>query len=159
MEFAIVVAVYLALSSWQARNLVATNTVAPAFALTSLDGKTVTLESLKGKKVLLHFWATWCGVCRQEFGALNAVEQQLAPDEVLLTVAADSDDPERIRRFVEDEHIQYPVLLGTEAVLRAFHVSSFPTNYFLNGDGRIAGHTVGMSTRWGLAARLGCAKE
>ncbi len=60
-----------------------------------------------------------------------------------------------MRRFVTDEHIEYPVLLGTSEALRAFRVDAFPTTYFVDRSGRIASHTVGMSTRWSIRARLG----
>jgi len=158
-EVLVVVAVYLAISSWQERRLVRTSERAPSFTLESLDGRSVSLESLRGKRVLVHFWATWCGVCRREFDALNAVNRRLEPDEALLTVVADADDRNRIRSFVTEHGIEYPVLLGTDAVIRAFHVDMFPTNYYVDGTGVIASHTIGMSTRVALASRLGCTKR
>jgi peroxiredoxin len=159
LEVIAVAGVYLAVSAWQERRLIRTNKPAPNFTLEALDGRSVSLESLRGKRVLVHFWATWCGVCRREFGALNAVNRRLGPDEALLTVVADSDDRERIRGFVTEHDIDYPVLLGTDAVLRAFHVDMFPTNYYVDGSGMIVSHTIGMSTRFALASRLGCAKR
>jgi peroxiredoxin len=159
LEAAILVGVYLAITTWQERRLVRTNATAPNFTLEALDGSTVSLESLRGKRVLVHFWATWCGVCRREFGTLNAVNRKLSSDEALVTVVADSDDRERVRSFVAEHGIEYPVLLGTDAVLRAFHVDMFPTNYYVDGAGTITSHTIGMSTRFALASRLGCAKR
>jgi peroxiredoxin len=158
VEIALFVGAYLAITSYQERHLLQTDRMAPTFTLTSLDGREVSLDSLHGKRVILHFWATWCGVCRQEFGALNAVRRGLGPDEALVTIVADADDPDRIRDFVAKEHIEYPVLLGTDSVIRTFRVSAFPTNYFLDKAGRIAGHTIGMSTRVSLAARLALAR-
>jgi peroxiredoxin len=154
VELGLFVGVYFAMASFQERHLLANHTLAPSFTLTSLDGREVSLDSLRGKRVVLHFWATWCGVCRQEFGALGAVRRGLGPDEALVTIVADADDPDRIRDFVAKEHIEYPVLLGNEGVVRAFRVSAFPTNYFLDKVGRITSRTVGMSTRFSLAARL-----
>jgi len=158
LEIALVVAVYVGVSAWQGRKLVGQGETAPAFTLTALDGKQVALADLKGKRVLLHFWATWCGVCRQEHGALNAVQAGLGPDEVLLSVVADSEDPEAIRRYAAEAGIRYPVLLADAAVVRSYRVGAFPTNYFVSKDGQITGHTVGMSTRIGMNARLGCAR-
>jgi peroxiredoxin len=158
VEIGLFVGAYAAIVSYQERHLLRKDAPAPSFTLASLDGREVSLDSLQGKRILLHFWATWCGVCRQEFGALNAVERGLGPDEALVTIVADSEDAGRIRDFVAKEHIAYPVLLGTDSVVRAFHVGAFPTNYFLDKGGRIAGHTVGMSTRVSLAARLALAR-
>lgn len=158
IEIALFVGAYLAITSYQERHLLQKNSDAPSFALASLDGRDVSLDSLRGKRVLLHFWATWCGVCRQEFGALNAVKRGLGSDEALVTIVADADDADRIRDFVAKEHIEYPVLLGTDGVVRAFRVNAFPTNYFLDKAGRIAGHTIGMSTRVSLTARLALAR-
>lgn len=158
LEIALVAAVYFGVSAWQGRKLLGSSEPAPAFTLRSLDGKPVSLAELRGKRVLLHFWATWCGVCRQEHGALNAVQAGLGPDEVLLSIVADSEDPEAIRRYAKDAGIGYPVLLADAAVVRSYRVGAFPTNYFVSKEGQITGHTVGMSTRLGMNARLGCAR-
>ena len=149
---------YFAVSAWQERHLVHVREPAPSFTLETLDGREVSLASLKGKRVLVHFWATWCGVCRREFGSLNAVSRGLRDDEALVSIVADSNDPDRVRAFVAEHDIKYPVLLGTEAVLRAFHVDSFPTNYYLDPNGVVTSRTIGMSTRVALASRLGCSR-
>lgn len=155
LEVGLVVGLYFGLSAFQERHLLRAHASAPSFELSTLDGQRVSLGSLRGKRVALHFWATWCSVCRREQGALNAVSTSLAGDEALYTIVADSDDPERIRRFVAEEKIHYPVLLATGDVLAAFHVAAFPTTYYVNRDGTVGGHTVGMSTRYAIRARMG----
>lgn len=160
LEIALILLVYFAVSAWREKDLLATGTdLAPELALLDLDGHEVKLSDLRGKSVMIQFWATWCGVCRQEFGALNAVSRGLGPDQAMLTVVADGDDRERIRAFASEHELKYPILLGNEAVLRAYHVGAFPTTYFVDPRGRVAGHTVGMTTRWGLSGRLGCARR
>jgi peroxiredoxin len=159
IDAALLAGVYVAVSTWQERHLVRTTEPAPNFTLEALDGRSVSLDSLRGKRVLVHFWATWCGVCRLEFGGLNAVNRRLGSDEALVTVVADGDDRELVRSFVKEHGIEYPVLLGTDAVLRAFHVDKFPTNYYVDGAGVITSHTIGMSNRFALASRLGCARR
>jgi len=157
-EVALVVAVYVGVSSWQGRALLGADSPAPAFSLRSLDGKQVALADYSGKRVLLHFWATWCGVCRREHGALNALQAGLGADEVLLSVVADSEDPEAVRRYAAEAGIRYPVLLADAKVVRDYRVAAFPTNYFVTGAGKISATTVGMSTRFGMDFRLGCAR-
>jgi thiol-disulfide isomerase/thioredoxin len=155
IEIAVVVGLYLALTAYQERHLLPSHSAAPQFELSTLDGRRVSLESLRGKRVALQFWATWCGVCRREEGTLNAVTKSLDGDEALYAVVADSDDVEMVREFVAREHIDYPVLLGNSDVLAAYHVESFPTTYYVDAEGRIGGRTVGMATRYSMRARFG----
>ncbi len=155
LEVTLLVGLYLALTAFQERHLLRKDSAAPPFVLEGLNGERVSLDSLRGKRVALHFWATWCAVCRREQGALNAVAKGLGKDEAVYAVVADSDDVEKVRHFVASEHIEYPVLLGTSDVLAAYHVNAFPTTYYVDADGRVGGHTVGMATRFSIRARLG----
>lgn len=128
--------------------------LAPDFTLQELSGREVRLADYRGKKVLLHFFATWCGVCRLELPSLRSLARNLGPDEALVAVVEDASDVEAVRRYAREHELAYPILLGTPEVIQAYRVSSFPTNYFLNGDGSIDRSTVGLSTRLGLGARL-----
>ena len=134
VEIGLVVAVYFAISAWQGRKLLGSDTAAPPFRLRTLDGAVVDLESLRGKRVALHFWATWCAI------------------------VTDSEDPDAIRRYVREANIRYPVLLADAKVVRDYRVSAFPTNYFIDPRGNVRSVTVGMSTRFSMDARLGCAR-
>jgi peroxiredoxin len=158
LEAAAVVVIFLLASHFQTRNLVDHDVPAPNLTLRDLEGNVVSLADFRGKRVLLHFWATWCGVCTQEVGALNATYDALGEEEALLTVVADGDDDEAVRKFMTERGVRYPVLLGNDAAARAFRVSAFPTNYYVTADGRVDSATVGMSSRWGMQTRLGCAK-
>lgn len=158
LEVAVVLALVLAVTTWQTRHLAPTGEPAPAFRLEALDGSSVSLESLRGKRVLLHFWATWCGVCRQELSALSAVHRSLGANEALVTVVADSGDADAVRQFGSEHGLAYPILLGTPEILREYRVGAFPTNYYLDERGVVRGRTVGMSTRWAMQARLALAR-
>lgn len=154
LELGILVAFWFAITSFQERHLLGLRTAAPSFELAGLNGEHVSLESLRGKRVALHFWATWCGVCAREHGALNALAKGLGPDEAVYAVVADSDDVDKVRDYVKREHIEYPVLLGTPEVVAAYRVDAFPTTYYVDADGRVGGHTVGMATRYSMLARM-----
>lgn len=158
LEGALVVGVFLTVSHLQTQKLVPEDSPAPELVLRDLEGKTVRLADLQGKRVLIHFWATWCGVCQHEVGALNATQASLGPDEVLLTVVADGDNKAAVKKFVSERGAKYPVLLGNDEIVRRFHVSMFPTSYYVNPEGVVDAATVGMSTRWSMQARLGCAR-
>ncbi len=158
LEALAVVVIFLLASHFQTRRLLPGGAPAPELTLRDLDGNVVRLADFRGKRVLLHFWATWCGVCAQEVGALNSAFAALDEDEALVTVVADGDDEAAVRAFMAERGVRYPVLLGNDAVVREFHVSAFPTNYYVTADGRVDSTTVGMSSRWGMQSRLGCAK-
>jgi peroxiredoxin len=148
-------ALWFGISAFQTRRHVGQNGVpAPSFTLPDLSGRKVSLADYRQKKVVLHFFATWCGVCKVELPSVRAVHRSLDEDEVLLGVAADSSDPEALRRFAREHELKYPILLATDDVLRAYGVDKFPTNYYLNGDGSVSSSTVGLSTLTGMKLRL-----
>ena len=149
-----VLALVLGLGAYQTRRHLRAR-VAPDFVLPELSsGRPVRLRDFRGKKVLLHFFATWCGVCKLELPSLRGLARNLGPDEALLAVVEDSADVEAVRRYAREHELTYPILLGTPEVVAAYRVGAFPTNYFLNGDGTIGSSSVGLSTRLGMTTRL-----
>jgi peroxiredoxin len=153
LEILLVVAVFAGVSAFQTRKHLS-GVAAPEFTLVDLDGRPVSLSAYRNKKVLLHFWATWCGVCKVELPSVRSVHRNLDDDEVLLSIVEDSDDVAALRAFAREHELTYPILLGTPETLRAYRVNSFPTNYYLNGDGTVRTTTVGLSTRLGMSLRL-----
>jgi len=150
-----VLALWLGISAYQTRkHFAAGAAAAPAFTLADLSGRNVSLTEYRGRKVVLHFFATWCGVCKTELPSVRAVQRGLAEDEVLLAIVADAEDPEHVRRFATEHGLTYPILLATDEVLRAYAVDRFPTNYYLNGDGSVSTSSTGLSTWLGMRARL-----
>lgn len=156
LEILLLVIIAVGIFAWKARHLLPNDgRPAPNATLRTLDGKPVALSDYRGKRVTLHFWATWCGVCAFEHGTLNAVHANLDDDEVLLSIVADGADISKVRRHIAEKGIQYPVLLTHRATLEAFKVTQFPTNYYLDPNGQIANGDVGISSRWGVRWRLG----
>jgi peroxiredoxin len=140
--------------AWQTRRLPASGTPAPAFALRTLDGRVVRLEDLRGRPVALTFWAPWCGVCKAESSNLSALRERVGGRAHVLSVALAYDDEAAVRAFVEAHGVDYPVLLGDDAVQRAWRVDTFPTTVFLSADGRVKRAAVGYTTQAGLLWRL-----
>jgi peroxiredoxin len=158
LQLVAIVAIWLGISAYQTRRHAGRDgEPAPAFTLSDLSGREVSLADYRHKKVVLHFFATWCGVCKAELPSVRAVHRGLDEDEVLLAIAEDSDDPEALRRFAREHDLEYPILLATDDVLRAYAVKQFPTNYYVNGDGSVSSSTVGLSTLVGMKLRLAAA--
>ena len=143
-----------AVMSWQTRHLPAAGTPAPPFALRTLSGETVRLESLRGRPVVLAFWAPWCTVCKAESHNLSALKERAGERAHVLSVAVAYDDVEEVRRFAREQGVDYPVLLGDDALQRAYRVDSFPTTLFLSSEGRVKRAAVGYTTQVGLLWRF-----
>ncbi len=156
-RIALFVGLFLAISYYQQAELLPRGEVAPDFEAELLGGERVRLSDFAGKPVLLHFWATWCGVCRQEFSMLERLNESLGEDAVLLTVVADGDDP-NLEQFLDVHGITYPVVRADRKLLSAYKVKAFPTNYFVDATGVVRSITVGMSTSWAMRTRLACSR-
>ena len=115
---------------------------APNFELKTLTGDTVTLSQLKGKKVMLNFWATWCPPCKAEMPEMEQFSKQIGDDTVILAVNI---DPQLdVQGFVNENKITFPILLDTEdKVNEAYQILSIPTTYFINSKGIIQNKYTG----------------
>lgn len=122
----------------------ATRTSIMPFDLTTLDGRSLRSQDLAGKVVLLNFWATWCGPCKEEMPSLARLQTRFDPAQVqILTVTADR-HPQGIRQFFGQLGISLPVLFDEDQeVSRTFMVRGLPTTVLIAPDGRVSGRAVG----------------
>jgi peroxiredoxin len=111
---------------------------APDFTLRSVGGANLRLAEQRGQVVLVNFWATWCGPCRQEMPHLNRLyERYRSAGFVLLGVNID-DDPRAAADLATKLGVQFPVLLDTDkAVSRAYDMSAMPATLLIDRDGRV----------------------
>lgn len=142
-----------AIGAWQTRSHLS-GVAAPPVTLATLDGRTVSLESLKGKPVLVAFWAPWCSVCKTESQNVSWTMKLAGERAHVVSIVSSYDDLGSVQAYVRDRGVDYPVLLGDEGLARQFKVDAFPTAYFLDADGRIKRSAVGYTTTLGLLARL-----
>ena len=119
---------------------------APDFSLKQSDGAAVDLASLKGKVVLLNFWATWCGPCKIEIPWFMEFQQQFKDKGFeVLGVAMDDDGWKSVKPYVASHKINYRVVLGNDAVATAYGgIDSLPTTFVLNQNGKIVTSHIGL---------------
>jgi thiol-disulfide isomerase/thioredoxin len=153
VEVGVLLLIVSAVGAFQGRGLLQGGTEPSVKALPSLDGATVTLASLRGRPVLLAFWAPWCGLCGAEAQNLAWVRKLAGDSAHVVTVAASGGEAE-VRDFVRAHGVEGPVLLADDEVVRRFAVDVFPTVYFLDPQGRIKRSVVGYTTTAGLLLRL-----
>lgn len=117
---------------------------APDFTLPSLGGKAVSLNSYKGKVVLLNFFATWCPPCRAEMPDLESSYKELK-DKGLEIIAVDlQEDQNTVSGYVKSLGLSFTILLDRGAdVFGQYHVTGLPTSYFIDRDGVIREISIG----------------
>lgn len=139
-------------NAWQTRNLQQGET--PGFSLQRLDGGLVNNDSLRGKPTMLVFWAPWCGVCRASSQNVSWVQSWVGDRAQVLSIASQYTSEAEVRRYVAEQDVDYPVLLGGRETARAFGVRAYPTVFFLDEEGAITRSVVGYTTTLGMYLRL-----
>lgn len=146
------VAVFLAVSAFQARNMLSTSGVAaPALNGPLLRGDSYNLATSGDRPVLVYFFAPWCKFCAVSSDNLTRL-RRLRDNESLeiLTVVLDWQDLDEVRDYVDRHELGLPVLLGDRQIAQDWGVYAFPTYYVLDSDRRIRRRDLGYSTQFGL---------
>lgn len=122
---------------------------APDFELKSLDGKSMKLSDLRGKAVLLNFWATWCSPCKVEIPWFVDFQKQYGDQGLAIVGVASGDEATAtVQKFSQEMGINYPVLLGTDQVADSYGgVESLPTTFYISRDGKILDKVIGLRGR------------
>ena len=147
----IVIAIFLGVSTWQSRNLIALKKQAPEFELATISGLKVSLNDFHGKRVLLYFFAPWCKICDISISNLDWIKSLRGEESVsLLAIALSYNDLHSIKSFIKRNNLNVPVLIGTSEIINSYRISAFPTIYVVNESGRIDSSTVGYTSVLGL---------
>jgi thiol-disulfide isomerase/thioredoxin len=120
--------------------------LAPDFTLDSLDGQSMRLSDLRGKAVLLNFWATWCGPCKIEMPWFVELQKEYGSQGLqIVGVAMDEAGKDDIAKFAQQMGVNYPVLLGKEEVGDQYGgVPALPESFFIGRDGKIVDKIIGL---------------
>jgi thiol-disulfide isomerase/thioredoxin len=123
--------------------------LAPDFELPALDGKKLKLSDLRGKAVLLNFWATYCGPCKIEMPWFVELQKEYGPQGFqIVGVAMDDASTEDIAKFTKEMGVNYPILLGKESVSETYGgVGVLPTTFFIDRDGKLIAREFGLQSR------------
>ncbi|MBX3747462.1 MAG: redoxin domain-containing protein [Verrucomicrobiae bacterium] len=129
--------------------------VAPDFEVTTLDGRTMRLESLKGRRVILDFWATWCPPCVKEIPHFIRLHEEYGEGELVI-LGISGEDESALETFVRTRKIPYPVASADGAGLPApfSEVRAIPTTFFLDREGIIRHVAVGYHDLASLRAQV-----
>jgi thiol-disulfide isomerase/thioredoxin len=121
-------------------------TLAPDFSLESLDGSTMRLSDLRGKAVLLNFWATWCGPCKIEMPWFVDFQKEYASQGLqIVGVAMDDASKDDISKFAKDMGVNYPILIGKDSVGDQYGgVPALPETFVITRDGKIMDKIIGL---------------
>lgn len=133
---------------------------APDFALPALDGALVRLKDLRGKPVLINFWATWCGPCRSEMPDIQRAYAESNGDLVVLAVNVEGAGAAEARRLATDYrdemNFTFPVLLDTPeaAVFEQYRLRGLPDSVFVDRDGTVRDMVIGPLSQKALTQKL-----
>ncbi len=119
---------------------------APDFRLTGLDSQEIGLNDLKGRPIILNFWASWCPPCKAEMPAFQKASKEYSDTElqVIAINATNQDSLSDVKQFVEQHGITFPIPLDqTGSVSRDYLVHSLPTTYFIDQNGIITEVIIG----------------
>ena len=115
--------------------------------MTDVDGRAISTAALKGKVVIVNFWATWCPPCRAEIPDLIALQDKYKDQLQIIGISDDDDPPATVKKWAVDHKMNYPIVMSTDALRKVFTgVAALPTSFIVSRESRVVMRHVGMLT-------------
>lgn len=138
---------------------------APDFDLPLLDGPPIRLAEMRGKIVILDFWATWCAPCEVQMPVLDALwrdeewRARHGDDLMIVGVSVDTDSPAKVNEWVADRGFEYPIAIGDQDLAMRYGIIGYPTLVFVDPSGGIYTRHIGVWSRPEIEAALDRIRE
>ncbi|HXA49885.1 MAG TPA: TlpA disulfide reductase family protein, partial [Candidatus Acidoferrum sp.] len=117
---------------------------APSFKLPKLKGGELSLEQFRGKVVLLDFWATWCGPCREEMPTFEKLHKELGDQDVVILAVDVGEGKDLVSEYIDKQQYTFPVLLADRSpMVAAYGVNAYPTLVSVDREGRVVEYMIG----------------
>jgi peroxiredoxin len=140
-------------------SIVVEGDVAPDFILKNLQGEEVRLSELKGKGVVINFWATWCNPCKREMPLIEEQYQVVKDQNIEILAINIAESHLAVSSFINRMGVTFPVLLDSHRVVtQRYAVGALPSTFFINKDGIVMDHYVGEMDEKILTERLASIK-
>lgn len=148
-EITLILIVIFAVRLWQQRDVI--SDTAPNINASMLSGQNFNLYQDNRRPILIHFWATWCPVCKLEQSNIESISKKYP----VITVAMQSGDNNELKQFMQEEALSFNVINDDGGVLsKAYRIKGVPVSFIINKDNKVDFVEVGYTTELGLQLRL-----
>lgn len=117
--------------------------ILPAFTVQDVDGKTINLQSLKGKKVFVNLWASWCPPCRREMPSIEKLAKSVDKNKVAFVLLSLDENFDKAKAFAKRQQLSLPIYYPAEALPALFNVQAIPTTFIFDEGGLLFQRTDG----------------
>ena len=120
--------------------------VGNGFQMKSLSGKTVSLESMKGKVIFMNIWATWCPPCIAEMPNIQSLYDKVGSDKIaFVMLSVDKGGSSKVKKFIDKKGFTFPVYFPASAIPSEFNSQAIPTTFIISPEGNIVSRHEGMA--------------
>ena len=153
VEALLIILVLFAVRAWTQRDMI--SGPAPELQANLLNDGVYALLTDKRRPLLVHFWASWCPICKLEQGSIQSISE----DHAVITVAMQSGEAEEVIAYMREEKLKFPVINDPDGALaRRFGVRAVPSSFVIDENNNILFRETGFTTEIGLRLRLWLAK-
>ena len=148
-EILFFVVLYLVLRGYMQRDMISGQ--APDIQATTIEQQAFNLHASETKPILVHFWASWCGICKLEQDSIDA----LSEDYHVMTIAMQSGSDDEVKTYLKEHDLSFKVINDIDGTfVERYGVAGVPASFVVNSNNEIVASEVGYTTPWGLRFRL-----